>query len=169
MVFLPLSLGCTRASVAFWLATLAPLASGAPAGWIAVDAATLERHRGGFTTPQGLNVSLGIERAISINGELVSRTTLQLANIDQLVLQSSQHSSATLSEVKLIQNGSDNMMLASFSSSALAGTIVQNTLSDQQIETRTVIDASANSVGLLKTINFQGNLSDAIARTVVPR
>ena len=169
MAFSPLYLGCRRASVALWLATLAQASVAAPAGWIAVDDATLERHRGGFTTSQGLNVSLGIERAISINGDLVSRTTLQLTDIDKLVVQAAHGSSATLSEVKLIQNGNDNMMLAGFSSSSLAGTIVQNTLSDQQIETRTVINASANSVGLLKTINFQGNLSDAIARTVVPR
>jgi hypothetical protein len=141
----------------------------APANWVAVDAATLDSLRGGFTTPTGLAVSLGIERLVSINGELVSRTSFQIADLGRIDAEQARQTSAALSEVKLIQNGGDNMMLAGFSSATLAGTVIQNALDDQHIASSTVINASVNSIGLLKTINFQGNVSDAIARAAVPR
>ncbi len=144
-------------------------ASEGPASWVAVDAATLERQRGGFTSAAGLEVSLGIERLVSINGELVSRTRLHIADVGKLEAGQARETGATLSALKLIQNGSDNMVQAGFSGDMLAGTVIQNSLNDQQIESRTVINASVNSVGLLKTINFHGNVSDAIARAVVPR
>ncbi len=148
---------------------LATAAQAAPAGWVAVDGATLEQARGGFTTPGGLAVSLGIERLVSINGELVSRTSFQIADVGKLDAEQARQTSAALSAVKLIQNGGANMVTTGFSGDTLAGTVIQNTLNDQHIESRTVINASVNSIGLLKTLNFHGNVSDAIARAVVPR
>ena len=143
-------------------------AQAAPPDWVAVDAATLDNLRGGFTTVDGLNVSLGIERLVSINGELVSRTSFQITDLARVDAEQARQTSAALSEVKLIQNGGGNMMLAGFSSATLAGTVIQNTLNDQHILSQTVINASVNSISLLKTINFQGNVSDAIARAVIP-
>ena len=143
-------------------------AQAAPPGWVAVDAAALDSLRGGFTTVDGLNVSLGIERLVSINGELVSRTSFQISDLARIDAEQARQTSAALSEVKLIQNGGDNMMLSGFSSATLAGTVIQNTLNDQHIANQTVINASVNSIGLLKTINFHGNVSDAIARSVIP-
>ena len=140
-----------------------------PPGWTAVDESALDQLRGGFTTPGGLAVSLGIERLVAINGELVSRSSFQIDDFGRIDAEQARQTSAALSEVKLIQNGRDNMMLAGFSSSTLAGTVIQNTLNDQHIASRTVINASVNSIGLLNTINFDGNVNDAIARTVVPR
>ena len=158
-----------RAGVAALLAVTAPAAWGVPDDWVAVDAATLDGLRGGFTTRTGLDVSLGIERLISINGELVSRTTFQIDDVANLGIEQARQTSAALSGIKLIQNGGDTMKLSGFASGTLAGTVIQNSLSDQHIDSRTVINASVNSMGLLKTINFQGNLSDALSRTVVPR
>jgi hypothetical protein len=146
-----------------------PQVQAAAGDWVAVDAATLDRQRGGFTTPAGLAVSLGIERVVSINGELVSRTSFQIADLGRIDSEQARQTSAALSEVKLIQNGGDNMMLAGFSSATLGGTVIQNTIDDQHIASSTVINASVNSIGLLKTINFQGNVSDAIARAAIPR
>ena len=154
---------------ALGLLAAAAQAGAAPAGWVAVDAATLDSLRGGFTGPQGLAVSLGIERLVAINGALVSRTSFHVADIGRLDAEQARQASATLSQVKLVQSGSDNMMQAGFASATLAGTVIQNTLNDQLIESRTVIDASVNSMGLLKDINFNGNVSDAIAQAVVPR
>jgi hypothetical protein len=139
-----------------------------PADWVAVDAAMLDGLRGGFVTPAGLTVSLGIERLVSMNGEVVSRTSFQIAELGGINAEQARQTSAALSEVKLIQKGGDNMMLAGFSGATLAGTVIQNTLDDQHIASSTVINASVNSISLLKTINFQGNVSDAIARAAVP-
>ena len=157
-----------RACAACLLAATAQ-ASAAPDGWVAVDAATLDGLRGGFTTVTGLAVSLGIERLVSINGTVVSRTSFQVVDIGRIDAEQARQTSPTLSSVKLIQNGGDNMMLSGFSSEMLAGTVIQNTLNNQRIDSRTTINASVNSIAFLKSMNFNGNVSDAIARAVVPR
>ena len=141
----------------------------APAGWVAVDAAVLGQLRGGLSIAGGLQVSLGIERIVTINGEVQSRTSFQLTDIARLSEQQATLTRAALSDVKLIQNGGANMALAALPDASLGGTIIQNSLSGQHIDTRTLITASVNSMGLLKANNFHGNVSDAIARAAGPR
>ena len=41
-------------------------ACAAPPGWEAADAATLDGLRGGFTSPDGLRLAVGIERMVSM-------------------------------------------------------------------------------------------------------
>jgi hypothetical protein len=43
------------------------------------------------------------------------------------------------------------------------GTVIQNTLSNQTITTKTIIDAIANSSGLLRNLNTQRTLAEALA------
>lgn len=160
--------GGLRACLCCLLALGLP-ARAAPSGWVAVDAAALERQRGGFTTPGGLVLSIGIERLVAINGQVLARTSVQLANLNGLGAQQLQQTGAALSAVKLIQNGTGNMEHAAFADATLGGTIIQNTLSGQRIESRTIINASVNSLGLLKALNFNGSVSDAIARAAGPR
>lgn len=155
--------GAVRASYYCLLACVAQ-AQAAPPGWVAVDAATLDQQRGGFTTPDGLALSLGIERLVAINGEVRSRTSFQVADLGSLTEEQARQTGAALSAVKLIQNGGDNIYLATLGDATVGGTVIQNSLSDQRIESRTVINASVNSMALLKAINFNGNVSDAIAR-----
>jgi hypothetical protein len=156
-----------RACLCCILAGSAP-ARAAPPGWVAVDAATLAGQRGGFTTASGIALSIGIERLVAINGEVVSRTSLQVPDMSRLDPELARQTGAALSAVKLIQTGSANMGLAGFADASLGGTVIQNTLSDQRIDSRTVINASVNSLGLLKALNFNGNVSDAIARAAGP-
>jgi hypothetical protein len=155
--------GAARAGYYCLLACMAQ-AQAAPPGWVAVDAATLDQQRGGFTTPSGLALSLGVERLVAINGDVVSRTSIEVANLASLTEEQARQTGAALSAVKLIQNGDDNIYLATLADASVGGTVIQNSLSDQRIESRTVINASVNSIGLLKAINFNGNVSDAIAR-----
>ena len=162
------ALGIARACLYCILAATTQ-ARAAPPGWVAVDAAMLDTLRGGFTSASGLQVSLGIERVVAINGQVQSRTSFALADIGRLSEEQATLTRAALSDVKLIQNGSANMALAAFADASLGGTIIQNSLSDQHIESRTLINASVNSMGLLKAINFNGNVSDAIARAAGPR
>ena len=147
---------------------LAPRAQASPPGWTPVDSAMLDTLRGGFTVAGGLQVSLGIERLVTINGEVVSRTSVQLADLGRMNAEQARETSAALSAVKLIQNGSDNIYTAGFSSDTLGGTVIQNTLDGQRIESSTIINSTVNSIGLLKTMNFSGNVSDAIARAAGP-
>ena len=43
-----------------------------------------------------------------------------------------------------------------------AGTLIQNSLNDQHIKTLTIINTGVNSLGLLKALNTQTVLNDAL-------
>jgi hypothetical protein len=135
---------------------------------VAVAESVLDQSRGGFTLDTGLQLTLGIEREVSINGNVVSRTSLRLTDLSRLSVEQARQTSEALSAVKLVQNGSDNIYQAAMSGQTLGGTVIQNSLNDQLIRTHTVIHSSVNSMALLKTLNFQGSLGDAIARGVGP-
>jgi hypothetical protein len=158
--------------VSLWLALAgfsAPAAAGAaePAsGTAPVNDAQLDAMRGGFTTPAGLAVSLGIDRLVSINGDVVARTSFDIADLNHVSQEQARLTHDALSSVKLIQNGGDNIYQAGASTSVIGGVVIQNTLNDQLIRSETVINSTVNSASLLKTLNFQGSLSDALTRAV---
>lgn len=137
--------------------------------WVPVPASLLERQRGGFTGLRGLQLSFGIERLVTINGKVVAHTHFEVRDIATLSVAQARQTSATLSALDLVQNGGDNMVLGALGDGMLPGTIIQNTLNDQRIVSQTIINTSVNSVDLLKTLNFQGSLGDAIARAAGPR
>jgi hypothetical protein len=139
------------------------------AGWVPVNDNQLAQMRGGFSLPSGLKVSLGIERLVSINGNIVARTSFDISNLGQLSEAQLQQTREALSSVKLIQNGSANIYQAGDSSGAVGGVVIQNTLNDQLIKSQTVINSTVNSASLLKTLNFQGSLSDALTRAAGAR
>ena len=126
--------------------------------WIAVDGRRLSRARGGFSTAGGLELSLGIERSVSVNGDLVSRSTVQIADLRAMNPEQAQAVKTAFSSVTVIQNGVKN---AIDPGSLAPGTFVQNTLNDQMIGTRTVISTTVNSAGLMKELNFMSSVKDA--------
>ncbi|HEU4375107.1 MAG TPA: hypothetical protein VFS02_16550, partial [Telluria sp.] len=67
------------------------------------------------------------------------------------------------------QNGSDNIYQAGESSRVIGGVVIQNTLNDQLIRSETVISSTVNSASLLKSLNFQASLSDALTRAAGAR
>ena len=127
------------------------------------DAAELAALRGGFTTNTGLQISLGVERTISVNGEVLARQSLGLAEVAGRGAGAVAAHEA-LSDIKLVQNGAGNVMVAPLSAQASGGLVIQNTLNDQRIQTQTVINAAVNSADIIKSLNFQGSLGDALAR-----
>jgi hypothetical protein len=143
-------------------------AIGPAAGWAPVAADVLDRTRGGFTLAAGLHVALGIERLVSINGNTVSRNLLQVPDMTRLSQEQARQAGEALASVQLIQNGNGNFYTAAMAPQTLGGTVIQNSLNDQLIRSQTVIHASVDSMGLLKTLNFQGSLGEAIARTAGP-
>ena len=136
----------------------------------AVAKGELDAMRGGLSMGGGLlQVSFGIERTVSLNGEIVSRTEMLLSSAsarDDAVMATAR---AGLSDIKLIQNGSGNVMQAALGTSTAGGLVIQNSLNNQHIQSQTVITASVNSMDMLKSLNFQGSLSDALARAVPAR
>ena len=154
-------------------ATAAPDAPDAPAPTAfdpakAVDSATLDEARGGFLTGDGLMVNLGLERLVSINGNVVERTELQLGDIGKLARGEASLSTEAVGELRLIQNGEVRTM-AGNAQNLLGGTIIQNSLNDQMIRNQTSINATVNTAGMLRALNFGTSLNNALSTAVAPR
>jgi len=139
-----------------------PVFSGAD-GAAAVDDAALDAMRGGFDLGGGLVMSLGIERTVSINGMVTSATSLNIADVSHLNSEQAGQAAAALGALTLVQNGAGNLFIGGPMNQALGATVLQNSLSDQVLRTQTVISSTVNSAELLKTINFQGSLLEALS------
>lgn len=145
--------------LAFALCALLGTGDRAIAGddWEPVAPERLGALRGGFVTAAGLQVSLGIEREVSVNGQLISRTNLYSED-----LRGGLHgplSVNTDAPGRLFQNGPNNFFLGSLEHAG--STVIQNTLSHQAIRTQTQISANVNSGALLKDLNFNNSVRDA--------
>ena len=105
----------------------------------------LDRLRGGFHGPDGLVLSFGIERMVYVNGQLVTTTRIAVQGL-----------------------GTPSAALAQPALPALSdlGTVVQNALNDQQIKTLTIVNASANSLDVLRSWSLQLSIRDAVAGSV---
>lgn len=136
--------------------------------WVAVDAGKLARMRGGFIDASGLEVSLGIERLVTLNGNIVSRTALTIPDIATLSADQAREAESALSSINLVRSGSDTMTLPPTVTSVPGATLIQNSMDGQHIDSHTVINSSVNTLGLLTSLNFQGSLGDAIARSARP-
>lgn len=164
--------------------TIAPAAQQQP--WLAVGDATLSRLRGGFAVGNGLMVSLGITRALYINGALVTETRLQLDQMTQLNATQAAQLGQQLQALNLVQNGPGNTFLAggaiqaatqAAAASAMVstvtglgpGTVVQNSLNGQSILNRTTIDASSTGLSMLRAAQLQSAISQAVQQAVGSR
>jgi hypothetical protein len=134
----------------------------------AVDSATLDEARGGFLTPDGLVVNLGLERLVSINGNVVERSDIQLGDIGKLTRGEATLSREAVGELRLIQNG-DVRTMAGNAANLLGGTVIQNSLNDQIIKNQTSINATVNTAGMLRALNFGASLNNALSTAVAPR
>lgn len=119
----------------------------------------LAQVRGGFVTDTGLKISFGIERAVYINGDLVTTTRLSTPDLSATTGGRSSDPAGTLA---LVQNGAGNYFLSEIGRSALPS-VIQNTLDNQAIRTVTVINASVNSMDLLRSMNLSSSVRNAIA------
>jgi len=145
------------------------VAAAAGASWACVDDGTLDRARGGFTRSDGLMVSLGIDRLVSINGDVVAHSRIDIADLGRVSADQARQTSDALSSVKLVQNGAANIYRAADLGAALGGIVVQNSLNDQAIRTETVIESTVNSASLLNALHFQSTLQEALARAAGTR
>jgi len=120
------------------------MAQGAPDGWIPAPDARLEQARGGFENGSGLLVALGVERMVEVNGVVVARNRVELADVARLA------------------NSPD-------AGAALAPMLVQNNTNGQLIRSLTTIDLTVNALSTLKSLNLEGNLRQALSNVIVPR
>jgi hypothetical protein len=134
----------------------------------AVDQQTLDAARGGFLTGDGLMVNLGFERMVSINGNVVERSQLQLGDVGKLARGETSLSTEAIGQLRLIQNG-DVRTVTGNAQNLLGGTVIQNSLNDQMIRNQTSINATVNTAGMLRALNFGSSLNNALSTAVAPR
>ena len=132
--------------------------------WMAVSDQTLEGQRGGFDLGSGLVVNFGITRAVFINGELATQTTLNFGQLDKITAGQAAELGRQLSALNLVQNGPGNSVEGPLGS--VGGTVIQNTLSNQRIANHTVINVETNGMSLLKELNTAATLNEAISRAI---
>jgi hypothetical protein len=133
-----------------------------PDEWVAASEQQLDAQRGGFDVGAGLAVSFGLVRTVMVNGEMVHQNSFNLPSISQISPEQAQVASAAIAESGLIQIGPNNFVDAGAMSDRLTGTLIQNSLNDQQIQSLTIINTGVNSLGLLRAINTQTVLNDAL-------
>ena len=132
--------------------------------WMAVSDQELDSQRGGFDLGAGLLVSFGITRAVFINGELATQTTLNFGQLDKITAGQAAELGRQLSALNLVQNGPGNTVESPIS--GMGGTVIQNTLNDQRIANHTVINVQTNGMSMLKELNTAATINEGIARAV---
>ena len=137
-----------------------------PAQWRTASNEQLDKSRGGFSLDSGLNVSFGIIRTVTINGDLVSQIRFDLPDIASISPDQARLVNTALGDTGMIQSGSGNFIDPAAVMGLNGGTVIQNSLNDQQIQTLTVINTGVNSLALLKSINTHDVLTDALVRAV---
>ena len=140
-----------------------------PEEWTAVSDQQLDSQRGGFDMGSGLAVSFGLVRTVMVNGEMVHQSSFNLPSISQITPDQAKMASTALSDSGVIQIGPNNFVDAGALSNRVAGTLIQNSLNDQQIQSLTVINTGVNSLGLLKALNTQAVLNDALMGAIGSR
>lgn len=151
------------------LAAMRPAAAVPQAGWEPVGDAMLEEARGGFEMPGGLSLSLGVERLVSINGNVVSSASFMIADVARLSVEEATLARAAVASMNVLQNGAGNVFLPGSVEQTMAGTVIQNTLNDQVLRTQTIVHTSVNSLELLKIANFQDTLQQSLGSVVGTR
>ncbi|NMM78627.1 hypothetical protein B2J86_17870 [Acidovorax sp. SRB_14] len=153
--------------------------------WMAVADQTLDGLRGGFNMGDGLMVSFGISRAVFINGALITETSLNVGRVADLTPAQATQLSQKLETLSLVQNGPGNSFASGPSTTtssptatgptvtaiagATTGTFIQNSLNNQQIRYQTIINASSNGLGMVRSVNLHGTLADAIQQSIGQR
>jgi len=140
---------------------------GAPDPWERarrVSVARLDTLRGGFDAGNGVQVSFGIERAAWVNGQLV---TTQVLNFNTGTGSASGQASTTVgATVGMTQGLAQAVASTPLTPSALS-TVIQNALNGQDIKTVTIVNATVNSVQMLRNLSMQNTLQNALIHSIV--
>lgn len=138
--------------------------------WLTVSDRKLDHLRGGFDFGSGLVVSFGISRIVYVNEQLVSSTAFQLGDVAHLSQAQVNALGQQLASMtgQVVQNGPGNTIDPSALSVPLS-TYIQNTFNNQNIRVETVIQAATNGMSMLKGLNFQALMNDALTNAITNR
>lgn len=155
--WLPLPRACMLAAACL----AAPVFAAGGGDWVPVAEHVLAEARGGFDAGDGLLVSLSIDRVLSLNGNVIASGQLSL---DAPALAAGQAPLSTL-QIARIGEGSAPWGAAQ----PLAGLVLQNSANDQLIRSQTTIDATVNSLSILKDMHFGDSLRQSLSTAILPR
>ncbi|WP_109482986.1 hypothetical protein [Paraburkholderia sp. C35] len=134
---------------------------------VALSEEKLDTMRGGFEVADGLKISFGISRIAVVNGSLVTQTSFNIPDLSNMTTQQAQ-ALAAANMGSLLQNGAGNVAQQG-SVQGLSGAVIQNTLSNQNIQTLTTLNATVNSLGFFKNLNLGDTLNNALLNSIRPR
>lgn len=126
----------------------------------------LDGVRGGFSLSDGtgeLQVSIGIERAVFIDGILRVSTKFDIP-----LLGSSTANWENLRALNTVQNGAGNYFIASNPADLPSNvmTLVQNTLDNQTISNLNIINATVTSRDLLRSMALTSSLKEMLVGSI---
>ncbi|MGH9962150.1 MAG: hypothetical protein ACREBC_34310 [Pyrinomonadaceae bacterium] len=150
--------------------------------------AELDQLRGGLSvsTSRGqIDLSIGIERAVIINGELVAVTQLLMPRMNDLFIgkppgavtasttigAKNKASLATpgntgFAPLVVIQNGPENHVVLPSQLNGVIATAIQNSLNNQRIQTSTILTVTTNTLQLMRSSAQQAAIAQAMANSV---
>lgn len=127
-------------------------AADGPVGWSPVGERVLAEARGG--SGNGLLVSLSVDRVLSLNGNVIASGQLTAAG-------------AALSTFQAARVGEGSALAGA--AQPLSGLFLQNSANGQLIRSQTTIDATVNSLSILKDMHFGDSLRQSLSTAIVPR
>jgi hypothetical protein len=125
----------------------------------------LDGVRGGFDLGGGLEASLGIERAVYIDGNLVTYTSVNIPDLARMTTQQAMALASALSTID-VQNGPGNTFNPSSLGSTTAATVIQNTLNNQTIRSLTTLNVTVNTLNAFRDEGMQQALQAAQVQTL---
>ncbi len=136
----------------------------------ALDTVALDEVRGGFELEgSSLKFSIGIERAVYINGNLVATNVLNLKDLQSSAGGTSvaAASPAAPAGALVVQNGpaGSNYVAPQVAQNPTA-TVIQNSLNDQKIQAVTTINASVNSMQTVRAMSVANAIQYGIVSSL---
>ncbi|GLQ46561.1 hypothetical protein GCM10007862_16120 [Dyella lipolytica] len=122
--------------------------------------------RGGFDLGNGLEVSFGIERAVYIDGNLVTYANVSVPDVAHITSQQAVALASALSTVNVVQNGPGNTFDPSSLSQTSVATVIQNTLNNQTIRNITTLNVSVNTLNVFRDGGLQQALQAVQAQAL---
>lgn len=129
--------------------------------WSPIDPARLLDMRGGMQMPSGLMLSFGIERVAYVNGQLVAKASVHIADVSRISTEQA-HALQAIKEGNVVQIGDGNQFNAAGMGNAL---VIQNSLDGQEIKAVTTLDIGVGTLGLLQEMNTYDALQNAQVST----
>lgn len=121
--------------------------------WQKLPDTELAKMRGGFITSDGLNINVGLERLVMIDGTVKTRFKMDLSGLGRsqgapIPLSTDQNKS-----IQIVQNGDHNVVTADVPANFAGGalTIIQNSLDSKLIQNYTTLQIDVSGMAQFRT------------------